>query len=81
MDGYVLSLENGNYYVGITNNFNERINQHLSGKGSSWTKMHKPIDVIERFYGSKENERKKTLDYMRKYGWETTRGGGGLMLI
>lgn len=61
MDGYVLSLENGNYYVGITNNFNERINQHLSGKGSSWTKKHKPIDVIERFYGSKENERKKRL--------------------
>jgi len=76
MDGYVLSLENGKYYVGITDDYNNRINNHMQGGGSSWTKLHKPIEVVERFVGGKDNEREKTLEYMRKYGWENIRGGG-----
>jgi len=76
MDGYVLSLQNGKYYIGITNDFTNRVNAHLNGNGSSWTKLHKPIEVIEQFVGGKDNEREKTLDYMRKYGWENVRGGG-----
>jgi hypothetical protein len=48
----------------------------MQGGGSSWTKLHKPIEVVERFVGGKDNEREKTLEYMRKYGWENIRGGG-----
>jgi len=76
MDGYVLLLENDNYYVGITNDYNNRINSHLNNCGSSWTKLHKPIKVIEQFIGGKDNEREKTLEYMRKYGWDKVRGAG-----
>ena len=81
MEGYVLSLENGKYYVGITSNFDERVASHLNGCGSAWTKLHKPISVIERFEGSKLNERNKTLDYMRRFGWNNTRGGGWTSVI
>jgi hypothetical protein len=44
---YVLQLEHSKYYIGKTTNPINRINQHFNGNGSNWTKMHKPIQLIE----------------------------------
>ncbi len=66
--GYVLLLENDKYYVGITSNYKQRMENHFNGRGSEWTKLHKPIRVIETFEGSSENEKLKTLFYMKKFG-------------
>ena len=39
---YVLELEGGNYYVGMSHNLSQRLAQHFSGNGAKWTKLHKP---------------------------------------
>lgn len=44
---YLLELENNKYYVGITNNFERRLNEHKNGNGSIQTKKHKFVRVIK----------------------------------
>ena len=39
---YILPLENGNFYVGTTDNLDRRYKAHASGEGAAWTKLHKP---------------------------------------
>lgn len=73
---YVLELENCKYYVGYSLLHTHRIQQHFEGNGSSWTKLHKPIRIVELIEGDKDTERETTLRYMRLYGWENVRGGG-----
>lgn len=76
---YVLKLENGNYYVGKSNTIrstNTRILKHVSGNGSEWCKLHKPIDVEIIFYDCDDfDEDKYTKMYMKKYGIDKVRGG------
>lgn len=73
---YVLELEGENYYVGKTHNINKRYQQHLDGTwGSAWTKLHKPIRIIETL----ENviplmEDTITKKYMADYGVTKVRG-------
>jgi predicted GIY-YIG superfamily endonuclease len=74
---YVLKLENSKYYVGITTNLNNRLKAHFSNQGSSWTKKFKPLEVIETIEPAcKKLEKKKTMEYMRKYGYLNVRGAG-----
>jgi len=73
---YVLKLENDYYYVGKTNDLAKRFEQHKTGKGSTWTKIHKPLSydkVIEK--ASPLDEDKTTKEYMIKYGIDKVRGG------
>lgn len=73
---YVLALENGKFYVGYTNS-KIRIIAHFQGEGSSWTKLHKPIAVVEHITPVYvDTEKQTTLRYMRLHGWENVRGGG-----
>ncbi|EEM8427503.1 hypothetical protein DFQ98_08840 [Salmonella enterica subsp. enterica serovar Essen] len=72
---YVLSLEDGYYYVGYTTNVEHRYQQHLSGEGAQWTKVHKPISIIEIREGGFEEETAVTLEYIEKYGINKVRGG------
>ena len=44
---YVLRLENACYYIGLTRNFKFREYQHANYDGSEWTKIHKPVAVVE----------------------------------
>ena len=44
---YVLELEDGNYYIGQTRNVDKRFKSHKQGKGSEWTRLHKPVKVVE----------------------------------
>lgn len=72
---YVLELEDERYYVGRTSNFFQRMNEHFGGNGSVYTKKYKPIkikEVIEEKNNS--DERDKTLEYMKIYGYEKVRG-------
>jgi predicted GIY-YIG superfamily endonuclease len=73
---YVLKLKNKKYYVGQSQNVNQRIKQHERGEGSVWTQKHKPVEVVEvRKNVSAFDEDKITKEYMAKYGVENVRGG------
>lgn len=44
--------------------------------GSAWTKLHKPIEIIEEFeQKSVFDEDNKTKEYMMRYGIDNVRGG------
>ena len=73
---YVLKLEQGNYYVGKTEDLDRRIAQHMDGHGSAWTRKYKPISVIEKIKNASHfDEDSKTEEYMSKYGVDKVRGG------
>jgi len=72
---YVLRLHNDKYYVGYSKD-DSRVGAHFRGEGSSWTRMHAPLEIIERFDGDKTVEKEVTLRYMREKGWENVRGAG-----
>jgi len=62
--------------VGATMNFNVRMAQHFCGVGSKWTKVHKPVKVLEVLYPFSEGlENKTTQKYMLERGREKVRGG------
>ena len=73
---YVLSLEDESWYVGITFNLNVRLGQHWTGSGAKWTRIHKPISVVEVIYpATREMENQVTLRYIDKYGKDRVKGG------
>jgi len=74
---YVLELEDDCFYIGITMNLNLRIAQHLAGSGAQWTKMHRPIKIVEVFYEgcTRQKEDEVTKKYVEIYGAECVRGG------
>jgi predicted GIY-YIG superfamily endonuclease len=74
---YVLKLENDKYYVGKTHRGSDiRFQEHISGKGSEWTKLYKPISILETTeHDSAFEEDVFTKKYMMKYGIENVRGG------
>jgi hypothetical protein len=74
---YVLELEDDCFYVGITYNLNLRIAQHLSGTGAGWTKMHRPVKIVEVFHDgcTRQMEDEVTKRYVDIYGAENVRGG------
>ncbi len=43
---YILKCMNGSLYTGITDNFERRLKEHLSGKGGHYTRNSRPTDVI-----------------------------------
>lgn len=72
---YVLGLENNKYYIGRTQNLQQRLNDHKNGLGSYWTKKYPFIKLIDYRIGTKYEETAKTLEYMDRYGIENVRGG------
>jgi len=77
---YVWELENNKYYVGYSENLTRRLDEHMSEEGSTWTKKHKPLSIIEIVRGNKNIEKQKTLQYMKEKGWENVRGAGWCLL-
>jgi len=72
---YVLKLEKGKYYVGKTNNPRFRLENHKPN-GSQWTKLYKPLELIEIKPNCDDSDQDKiTLQYMDKYGIDNVRGG------
>src|SRR6266446_5937610 len=76
-DVYVLECEQGKYYVGKTTNIEKRINDHLNGNGSQWTKTYKPKPEPIKVYKdcSAFDEDKYTIEMMSIYGIDNVRGG------
>jgi predicted GIY-YIG superfamily endonuclease len=73
---YVLKLAGGKYYVGKSADVAQRFKQHLSGRGSTWTGLYKPVSIIEtRPINSPFDETNVTKEYMKKYGMDNVRGG------
>lgn len=78
MNGYILQLDNGKYYVGTCNDIKHRIKKHIHGQGSAWTKKHKykstclEVDIDDDC--ALEWEKQTTLQMMRYFGWENVRG-------
>ena len=72
---YILKLQNDKYYIGKTSNPYFRIESHFNSEGSEWTKIHKPIKLLELIKGDDYDEDKYTKIYMDKYGIDNVRGG------
>ena len=73
---YVLELQHGKYYVGITNNLQRRFQQHLDGTGSAWTREHAPVAVhITTALEGPLHEDRVTKEMMLEHGIDNVRGG------
>ncbi len=71
---YVLRLEDSCFYVGFTENVVERMHSHFTCNGSTWTRLHKAVEVVRIEEGDKTKEKDVTLEMMRTHGWEKVRG-------
>lgn len=72
---YVLRLVAGKYYVGAS----ENIQQRVEGHSSAWTRQYEPIEVDDVFPAKTDLhdlEREVTLMYMEEHGWQNVRGAG-----
>jgi len=75
---YVLQCEQGKYYVGraaTREACDERWQRHKSGRGAVWTRMYRPIRIIETFESDNWHEELTVARYMAQYGQDNVRGG------
>lgn len=73
---YLLKLEHDKYYVGKSHNVEKRFSDHKNGAGSSWTKLHKPLEILSvQKVVSSYDEANLTKDTMKKFGIDNVRGG------
>ena len=81
---YVLKLEQGKYYVGITSKTPEvRFKQHQNGfLAAGWTKKYTPLKIMDKKYlgpmteaQAKKYENKVVRLYMKEKGTNNVRGG------
>lgn len=73
---YILKLKDNKYYIGKTEDLTLSLKKHFNSNGIEWTKMYKPIELIQTIdnYDSFDED-KYTIKYMKKYGIENVRGG------
>jgi hypothetical protein len=73
---YVLLLQENKFYVGHSERpIGERFIEHFNYRGSKWTTLYRPVQVLEVQPGGIEEENEMTLRMMDKYGWWNVRGG------
>ena len=73
---YTLQLQSGKYYVGKSDDPDTRYLAHKNGNGAAWTKIHKPVKILEiRNLKGEHDETNTTKDLMKKYGVDNVRGG------
>lgn len=79
---YVLELQNGKYYVGMSSNVNWRIIEHQRGKTTKFVKQHLPVKDWRVFNIGLFNERAVmyletalTIKLIWKHGIENVYGG------
>lgn len=80
---YILKLEQNKYYVGRTvRPTEERLKEHMSGHGSTWTKLYKPLELVREFKTNSPFDESKTVyELMDKYGMDNVRGGSYVMEV
>ncbi|KTD09528.1 GIY-YIG nuclease family protein [Legionella jamestowniensis] len=54
---YILRCSNQSYYTGYTDNLEKRFLEHLTGKGSKYTRSFKPLSIAQS-WEIKGNKRK-----------------------
>lgn len=75
MPVYVLELEDGYWYIGRTDNVAQRIKSHWEGKGSAWTRLHRPLRLSAQYATiSSWQESQTTEFYMLLHGIDKVRG-------
>lgn len=73
---YVLRLKSNRFYVGKSANVIQRIQQHLRGDGSAWTRKYPPIGIDRALQNCGPfDEDKVTKEYMANHGIDNVRGG------
>ena len=73
---YIIQLQNDKYYIGKTVNPHYRIESHFTNNGAEWTKLYKPIKILELIPNCDNyDEDKYTYKYMDMYGIDNVRGG------
>lgn len=73
---YTLLLRENKYYVGFTENLEQRMVAHFTGEGAKWTQVYKPIKIIEVVPEIHDwHEDFVTLVMMKKHGINNVRGG------
>ncbi|MBK5133518.1 GIY-YIG nuclease family protein [Candidatus Bathyarchaeota archaeon] len=71
---YILLCEDGSFYTGYTKNLDNRVKQHMNGKGARYTKSHKPkkivyVELFETRSGALKRERRiKKNSHNQKQG-------------
>lgn len=70
---YVLALEHGKFYVGMSVDVEKRVKQHFDGLGSFWTKKYKPIKHIKTY--KMHGEDYHVIKMMYEHGIQNVRGG------
>ncbi|HUT00847.1 MAG TPA: GIY-YIG nuclease family protein [Phycisphaerae bacterium] len=43
---YILQCADGSYYVGHTDDLDERVSQHNAGRGATWTAWRRPVMLV-----------------------------------
>ena len=43
---YILKCFDGSYYIGYTENLNQRLSQHDLGKADSYTAQRRPVELV-----------------------------------
>lgn len=72
---YILELENNKYYVEKTSNIDSCFLSHTSGSKSEWTKLYKPLKVLEQYdCCSNYDEKLILLESMKRFGIDNVRG-------
>ncbi|CAL6001308.1 Conserved_hypothetical protein [Hexamita inflata] len=77
---YAYECANNTYYVGSTNNFDERSKAHISSNGSQWTKQNEIKRLVYKESGSLEQELIVTLQLMKEVGIDKVRGANFVKL-
>lgn len=79
---YILELEGGRFYVGITGDIMKRIGEHMRSRGAEWTKRYPFVRLhhAETFANKTKEQMEEiednfTLVVMAKRGIANTRGG------
>ena len=72
----MLRLKHGKWYVGKSTSVLSRYQQHLSGQGPLWTRIHRPIKLMRvREAKTLYDEDNTFKDLVFTYGLENVRGG------
>ena len=43
---YILECSDGSFYTGWTNNLERRVKAHNAGKGATYTKSRRPVELV-----------------------------------
>lgn len=84
---YVLELESGRYYVGISTNVDRRFKKHLKGGQALFTTQYKPLRIIYRQHlgvmtmsEASLIENKHAMKMVKEKGQEFVSGGSASIL-